>query len=299
VMGLSDDVVVLEGGRFLARGTPSEVQADPRVRTAYLGDAQAGPAASARDPSSGAELLGVAGLSAGYGAAPVLEAIDLRVGEAEVVAVLGANGAGKSTLMRTLVGLHRPAHGALHFDGRDLAGLATDEIAGLGLVLVPEGRQVFPDLSVRDNLRLGAFQGRVASDPRLQPVDARIESMLVRFPRLRERIDQRAGLLSGGEQQMLAIARGLMALPRLLLLDEPSLGLAPRVVAELFEALDALRRERMTLVLVDQMASLTLALADRAYVLEEGRIVASGSAATIGADARLVRAYLGPQDAAH
>ncbi len=155
-----------------------------------------------------------------------------------------------------------------------------------GLVLVPEGRQVFPELSVRDNIRLGAFlDGR--------DIDARTEAMLVRFPRLRERLHQRAGLLSGGEQQMLAIARGLMSQPRVLLLDEPSLGLAPKIISELFEALDTLRAEGLTVLLVDQMAALALALCDRAYVMEGGRIVAQGSAADIAADGALAKAYLG------
>jgi ABC-type branched-subunit amino acid transport system ATPase component len=187
--------------------------------------------------------------------------------------------------MRALAGLHRPVSGGIHLEGRELAGLAAEKIAALGVVLVPEGRQVFPELSVADNLRLGAFlhpQGR----------EQRLEDMLRRFPRLRERLQQRAGLLSGGEQQMLAIARGLMACPRVLLLDEPSLGLAPKVILELFHALDALRQEGMTIVLVDQMAALALALADRAYVIEGGRIVAQGTAAEIAADGVLARAYL-------
>jgi branched-chain amino acid transport system ATP-binding protein len=154
-------------------------------------------------------------------------------------------------------------------------------------VLVPEGRQVFPELSVLDNIRLGAF--RQPQEDR----EERVQQMFERFPRLRERQHQRAGLLSGGEQQMLAIARGLMSRPRILLLDEPSLGLAPKVIAELFAALDALRGEGMTILLVDQMAGLALALADRAYVIEGGRIVAQGSAAEIAADGALAKAYLG------
>ena len=159
-------------------------------------------------------------------------------------------------------------------------------MVALGVVLVPEGRQVFPELSVLDNIRLGAF---------LHPrgADAGVEAMLARFPRLRERLQQRAGLLSGGEQQMLAIARALMSRPRILLLDEPSLGLAPKVIADLFAALDDLRRDGMTLLLVDQMAGLALALADRAYVIEGGRIVAQGPAAEIAASDALAEAYLG------
>jgi ABC-type branched-subunit amino acid transport system ATPase component len=230
-------------------------------------------------------LLAAGSLRAGYGAMPVLHGVDLQVRAGELLAVLGANGAGKSTLMRALAGLHRPVSGGIHLDGQELSQLPTERIAALGLVLVPEGRQVFPELTVADNLRLGAFlRPRGAED--------RLEDMLRRFPRLRERLHQRAGLLSGGEQQMLAIARGLMACPRVLLLDEPSLGLAPKVIHELFEALDALRSEDMTIVLVDQMAARALALADRACVVEGGRVVAQGTAEEIAADDVLARAYL-------
>jgi branched-chain amino acid transport system ATP-binding protein len=210
------------------------------------------------------------------------------VRQGQVVALLGANGSGKSTLMRSLAGLHRPvASGGIHLEGQDLTRMNAERIVQRGLVLVPEGRQVFPELSVLDNIRLGAF--RQPQEDREQ----RVQQMFERFPRLRERQHQRAGLLSGGEQQMLAIARGLMSRPRILLLDEPSLGLAPKVIAELFAALDALRGEGMTILLVDQMAGLALALADRAYVIEGGRIVAQGSAAEIAADGALAKAYLG------
>jgi branched-chain amino acid transport system ATP-binding protein len=293
VMGISDHVVVLDAGQHLAAGTPAAVQADPRVRQAYLGEAIAGGAAPRRgaDGTPREEILGVGALVAGYGAEPVLHGIDLQVRRGEVVALLGANGAGKSTLMRALAGLHRPVQGGIHLHGQELTRLAAELIVRRGLVLVPEGRQVFPELSVIDNIRLGAFQ---------QPAgrEARVAQMFDRFPRLRERQHQRAGLLSGGEQQMLAIARGLMARPQILLLDEPSLGLAPKVIAELLAALDALRQEGMTILLVDQMASLALALADRAYVIEGGRIVAQGTADEIASDGALARAYLGAQLAA-
>ncbi|OZI66426.1 branched-chain amino acid ABC transporter ATP-binding protein/permease [Bordetella genomosp. 11] len=288
VMGISDHIVVLDAGRRLAAGTPALIQADPAVRQAYLGEQHdtRPPAATAAGRMAGHEMLGIGELVAGYGADPVLHGIDLQVREGEMVALLGANGAGKSTLMRTLAGLHRATDGGLHFEGRPLNGLDAEAIVKLGIVLVPEGRQVFPDLSVLDNIRLGAFLHPHGSE-------ARAQAMLERFPRLRERLHQRAGLLSGGEQQMLALARGLMAQPRLLLLDEPSLGLAPRIIAELFESLDGLRRERMTLLLVDQMAGLALALADRAYVMEAGRIVAQGTAKDIAGNEMLARAYLG------
>jgi branched-chain amino acid transport system ATP-binding protein len=287
VMAISDQLVVLDAGRRLAVGTPAQVQNNPEVKQAYLGESlepRTRPVESTR--TLGSEVLGVSDLVAGYGAAPVLHGISLQVRAGEMVALLGANGAGKSTLMRTLAGLHRCQSGAMHIDGHQLEGRAAEETVGLGLVLVPEGRQVFPELSVLDNIRLGAFLD--ATDR-----EARVEGMLQRFPRLRERLHQRAGLLSGGEQQMLAVARGLMSRPRVLLLDEPSLGLAPKVIAELFAALDRLRDEKMTILLVDQMAGLALALADRAYVMEGGHVVAQGTAAEIAANDELAQAYLG------
>jgi ABC-type branched-subunit amino acid transport system ATPase component len=231
-------------------------------------------------------LLEVGKLAAGYGAEPVLKGIDLNLRSREMIAVLGANGAGKSTLMRAVSGLHRPVSGGITLAGEDISHLPAYKVVARGVALVPEGRQVFPELSVLDNLRLGAFL-------RKEVLENEIEGMLDRFPRLRERQHQRAGLLSGGEQQMLAIARGLMARPRLLLLDEPSLGLAPAVIDDLFTALDRLRAEAATILLVDQMAGLALALADRAYVLEGGRIVTSGTTSEIVQDGRLEQAYLG------
>lgn len=291
VMDISDHIVVLDAGQRLAVGTPAQIQENPAVRQAYLGESMAH---HAQDMSAKAvavrpdakELLGVGQLVTGYGAEPVLHGINLMVREGEMIALLGANGAGKSTLMRALSGLHRPIDGGIHLNGVNLVDLRAEDIVRHGVVLVPEGRQVFPELSVLDNIKLGGF---------IHPdnLDARVEEMLVRFPRLRERLHQRAGLLSGGEQQMLAIARGLMSRPKVLLLDEPSLGLAPKVIAELFVALDQLRRENMTIILVDQMAALALALADRAYVIEGGRVVAEGKADEIAANDALTRAYLG------
>jgi branched-chain amino acid transport system ATP-binding protein len=288
VMGISDRLVVLDAGQRLAVGTPAEIQDNAAVRQAYLGEAALmdGDAARVRGLPDAPEVLGVGQLVTGYGAEPVLHGIDLQVRRGEMVALLGANGAGKSTLMRALAGLQRPVQGGIHFEGADLTRLPAEAIVARGLVLVPEGRQVFGELSVLDNIRLGAFL-----DPR--DMEVRVEQMLQRFPRLRERLHQRAGLLSGGEQQMLAVARGLMSRPRILLLDEPSLGLAPKVIAELFDALDRLRQEGMTILLVDQMAALALSLADRAYVIEGGRVVAQGSAAEIAADEALTQAYLG------
>jgi len=285
VMGISDTVVVLDAGVVIAAGAPADVQRDPAVRKAYLGEADAHPGVAGAPRAAGEPYLAVGKLAAGYGAEPVLKGVDLQVRSREVVAVLGANGAGKSTLLRAIAGLLRPVSGGIAFGGEDLARLPAHKIAPRGLALVPEGRQVFPELSVLHNLELGAFRRKDA-------IAADIAAMLERFPRLRERLHQRAGLLSGGEQQMLAIARGLMARPKLLLLDEPSLGLAPVVIHVLFAALDRLRAESATILLVDQMAGLALGLADRAYVIDGGRIVASGAAAEIAGSGALEKAYL-------
>jgi ABC-type branched-subunit amino acid transport system ATPase component len=289
VMEISDHVVVLDAGTPIARGAPAEVQEDPAVRKAYLGEDHGRPVAQrVAKGQVGRKLLDVKSLRAGYGAEPVLKGVDVTVNAREIVAVLGANGAGKSTLMRALSGLHRPIDGDISFEGLDISRLPAHKVVARGVVLVPEGRQVFPELSVLDNLELGAFL-------RNDVPAAEIEKMLERFPRLRERLHQRAGLLSGGEQQMLAIARGLMARPRMLLLDEPSLGLAPQVINDLFAALDRLRAEEATILLVDQMAGLALALADRAYVIDGGAIVASGSASEITEAGALEKAYLGTE----
>ncbi|MEM9485687.1 MAG: ABC transporter ATP-binding protein, partial [Cyanobacteria bacterium P01_F01_bin.116] len=232
-------------------------------------------------------LLTVTNLSGGYGRLQVLNEVSLTVYPGELVAVLGVNGAGKSTLLKSLVNLLPPWSGQINFAGQSLANVATHQMAKRGLVLVPEGRQVFKTLTVVDNLRLGASYRQDNN------IDDDIKQMLDRFPRLQERRHQKAGLLSGGEQQMLAIARGLMARPRLLLLDEPSLGLAPQLVADLYRTLGALRNEGLTILLVDQMASLALAIADRAYLLETGQIVRSGIARDLRDDSTIAERYLG------
>ena len=274
VMGACDALFVLDAGRLIAEWTPAQMRADPAVRAAYLGSGDARPPRPARAP--GAPLLTIDALQAGYGGVPVLRDLSLQVGQGEMVALVGPNGAGKSTLMRALSGLLRPVGGGIGFAGRDTAALPAHAVARLGLVLVPEGRQVFPHLSVRDNMRLGATARR-GFDP------AEIAAMLDRFPRLRPLLDRPAGLLSGGEQQMLALARGLLARPVLLLLDEPSLGLAPAVTAELFDALSHLRDEGLALLLVDQRADLALPLADRCAVLLGGRIGRAGPASDMDA----------------
>ncbi|WP_246685079.1 branched-chain amino acid ABC transporter ATP-binding protein/permease [Methylobacterium sp. WL69] len=288
VMGVSDHILVMDAGRPIANGVPAAIRHDPAVIRAYLGAADT-PARPRAAPWQGPAdaVLSAHGLTAGYGAAAVLEGVSLEVRPGETVALLGANGAGKSTAMRALAGLLRPVTGGIVLEDRAVAGLPAHRIARLGLALVPEGRQVFSELTVVENIRLGAHG-------RAEPIDpAEIEALLTRFPRLRDRATSRAGLLSGGEQQMLAIARGMMARPRILLLDEPSLGLAPAMINALYAVVAELRDAGTTILIVDQMAALALTVADRGYVLEQGRVVTRGSAAELAADKGLEAAYLG------
>lgn len=294
IMRISDSILVLDAGMPIMTGIPSEVQNDPRVRRAYLGDSDYQGRTRAQTWVRGGrkEVLSTRGLTAGYGAAAALEGVDISVEPGEMVAVLGANGAGKSTMMRALSGLHRPVSGAILLDLRPIEEAHAHQIAQAGLSLVPEGRQVFPMMSVRDNILMGAHT-RTNLDK-----GAEVDALLDRFPRLRDRINAPAGVLSGGEQQMLAIARGLIANPRILLLDEPSLGLAPAIIAELYDVLADLRDEGVTILLVDQMATLALAIADRGYVLENGRVVHSGTTADLRQDASIEQAYLGADVAA-
>jgi ABC-type branched-subunit amino acid transport system ATPase component len=288
VMSVSDEIVVLDAGRCIASGKPAAIRADPAVRAAYLG-ATVPPVPKSAERAPGATLLDVQNLCAGYGMLRVLADINMSVRQGETIAVLGPNGAGKSTLMKALSGLLRPVSGRIEFAGEDLSQLSAHRIAARGLTLVPEGRQVFPALTVEENLRLGAT--------RRSDFEAReIEAMLTRFPRLRPRLHIPAGLLSGGEQQMLAVARGLLSRPTILLLDEPSLGLAPAIASELFAAFAQLRDEGMTLLIVDQMTDYALSIADRGYVLGGGRIVAESSAAALRESA-LDEAYLGAMPA--
>jgi len=232
-------------------------------------------------------MLRVRNLRCGYGRLEVLKGVSFHVAQGEIVALVGANGAGKTTLLRTLAGLLPAWEGEIALQGRSVVGAPAWRGVFNGLVLVPEGRRIFADMSVLDNLLVGGYR-----NPDRRTV---IAEMFDRFPRLRERQHQAAGTLSGGEQQMLAIARALAGRPRLLLLDEPSMGLAPLIVREVFDLLRALRRNDLTILLVEQNASAALATADRAYVLETGAITLEGDAASLRDHPEVRRAYLGQE----
>ena len=236
----------------------------------------------------GAEmLLEISGLTSHYGRIQALKGIDVVVREGELVALVGANGAGKTTLLRCISGVQPMNEGTIRFDGADITRMPPEKRLGLGIAQVPEGRQVFGPLSVEDNLRLGAYR-RHGPD-----VAADLERMYEMFPILRKKRELPAGTLSGGQQQMLAIARALMSNPRMLLLDEPSMGLAPLLVAEIFKTIQALKEAGTTIFLVEQNAYAALAIADRGYVLETGSVVLSDAGANLLADDKVKEAYLG------
>lgn len=232
-------------------------------------------------------MLEVRALHAGYGGVEVLRGIDIDVAAGEIVAVLGSNGVGKSTLNHNISGIYRPFAGLVRFDGADITGAPPPAIVEAGLIQVPEGRRVFPNLTVRENLELGSYRRARARRA------ANIDFVVATFPRLKERFSQKAGTLSGGEQQMLAIGRGLMAEPRLLILDEPSLGLSPRLVEEMFALIQKISGLGLAIVLVEQNVVQSLAIAHRAYVIENGRVALAGAAAALMNDAGLKRSYLG------
>ena len=233
-------------------------------------------------------MLTLENVSVNYGAIEALKGVSMHVDKGEVVTLIGANGAGKSTTLRTITGLLEPSDGRIMFEGESIGGRATHKLVARGISMSPEGRGVFANLTVRENLQMGAYlqknKSKIASD---------MEHVFKMFPRLKEREAQKAGTLSGGEQQMLAMARALMSRPRLLLLDEPSLGLAPLVVHTIFEAIEEIRGQGTTILLVEQNAHAALKHSDRAYVLETGQIVMEGPSKELAADPRIKEAYLG------
>lgn len=233
-------------------------------------------------------MLTLEDISVNYGAIEALTGINLHVDQGEVVTLIGANGAGKTTTLRTITGLLEPKKGRVMYEGNEISGVPTHKLVSMGIAMSPEGRGVFANLSVRENLEMGAF---IRKDKKGIADD--MERGFTLFPRLKEREQQKAGTLSGGEQQMLAMARALMSKPRLLLLDEPSLGLAPLVVHTIFEAIEQIRTEGATILLVEQNAYAALHHSDRAYVLETGRIVMEGDSKQLAQDPRVKEAYLG------
>jgi branched-chain amino acid transport system ATP-binding protein len=233
-------------------------------------------------------LLDVQSLTTSYRGLIAISGVSINVKEGEIVAVAGANGAGKSTLLKSISGMERPREGAVTFAGEPIQAMAAHEITARGLAYVPENRRLFPRLSVADNLRLGSYLYRSRADR-----NAPLEQVFTLFPRLKERLPQRAETLSGGEQQMLAIGRALMTRPRLLMLDEPSQGIMPKLVDEIFRAVLTIRKTGVTVLIVEQRLAESLEIADRAYVLKTGRVVLSGSAAQVRDNPDIRRAYLG------
>ena len=233
-------------------------------------------------------LLSVENVYAGYDKADVLQDVSLTVAAGSITCILGSNGSGKSTLIRAILGLTRPRRGRVMFDGADLAGMATHRIVGAGIACIPEGRKVFPKLSVVENLRLGAYQQSDAAK-----IAGRLAQVFGIFPRLAERAAQLAGTMSGGEQAMLSIGRGMMGEPKLLLIDEPSLGLSPLLVKENFNVIRRINQLGITVLLVEQNVHQTLAIAQHGYVLSQGRVVASGTAKELAENAEVRAAYFG------
>ena len=238
-------------------------------------------------PAVARTMLEVRNLHVAYGKVRAVQGISFRVDDGEIVALIGANGAGKSSTMHAICGVRRPAHGMIAFRGRDIAGLPSHRVVPLGIAQVPEGRLIFDDLTIEENLVLGGITRPRANERK------RMDSVLELFPVLAPRVDEPASNLSGGQQQLLAIARGLMSDPTLLMLDEPSLGLAPLAAQEVFELFATLRRNGLTILLVEQNVRQALAIADRGYVIESGRIIMEGESARLLEDEELARAYLG------
>ena len=269
VMNICERIYVLDYGRVIADGTPKEISPNQAVIDAYLG------------------LLRVENLSVNYGSINALREVSFEVNQGEIVSLIGANGAGKTTIMNTVAALKEPSGGAIYFDDKDITRMPSQGRVAAGIVLSPEGRQVFSQFSVRDNLMMGGYLFKNSDNLK------ELEKVYDLFPRLKEREKQLAGTLSGGEQQMLAVARALMARPRLLLLDEPSMGLAPLIVKEIFNLIQRIHDTGTTVFLVEQNARAALKISDRAYVLETGKIALSGMASDLLQSEAVQKAYLG------
>jgi branched-chain amino acid transport system ATP-binding protein len=292
-----DRVIAIDHGEVIAAGTPPEVAANPEVIRAYLGSAKTASAPMSPPPpeaptSRSTPILELAGVHASYGPAEVLQGIDIEVRPGEVVALLGANAAGKSTAIKTIMGRLRPSSGEIRFAGRRIDGRPTNEIVRMGIGIVPEGRRVFYELTVLENLEVAAEVQAAPATAAMREAGSRIEQVLALFPVLAERRNQPAGTLSGGEQQMLAIARALVASPQLICMDEPSMGLAPIMVDRVMEAIREINQAGTAVLLVEQNAQAALSVADRAYIVRDGRIVASGTSGEMLADGKLASAYL-------
>lgn len=289
VMNVSDRIVVVNKGQVLAQGTPKEIQAHPEVISAYLGESEDCEVASKPSLVKGSPLLSLKGVEASYGPIKVLKGLDIDVYAGEIVTLLGANAAGKSTTIKTILGNVRAGAGTIEFNGQRIEGWPTGRIVSSGVALVPEGRRVFPLLSVLDNLKMGGY---TTKDQAM--IKRGVERAFEQFPILYERRDQKAATLSGGEQQMLAIGRALMTEPRLLCLDEPSMGLSPILVQQVFAIIQKINVELgTTIFMVEQNASMALNIAHRGYVLQTGRIVAADEACNLAGDQAIREAYLG------